>query len=53
MGTYLARFDTNYVENNFAMDLRMDVYGAKVMEGFTNFMAGSDKMMPWTQVANL
>jgi FKBP-type peptidyl-prolyl cis-trans isomerase len=35
------------------MDLRMDVDGGKVMEGFSNFMAGSDKMMPWTQVTNI
>jgi FKBP-type peptidyl-prolyl cis-trans isomerase FkpA len=53
LGTFLARYDTNYVENSLGMDLRADFDRSKVLEGFSNFLADPDKSMPWMQVTNI
>ncbi|MGA3182845.1 MAG: FKBP-type peptidyl-prolyl cis-trans isomerase N-terminal domain-containing protein [Verrucomicrobiota bacterium] len=52
-GTFFARYDTNYLANNFGMDEKMDLDMGKVIEGFTNFMASPGSAMPWEQVTNI
>jgi FKBP-type peptidyl-prolyl cis-trans isomerase FklB len=52
-GNFLGRFDTNYLARYFAMDAKTDLDLAKLVEGFSNFMAGASSSMPDSEMTNL
>ncbi|MGD1086431.1 MAG: FKBP-type peptidyl-prolyl cis-trans isomerase N-terminal domain-containing protein [Verrucomicrobiota bacterium] len=52
-GNDLGRVDTNYLARTFTMDAKSDLDVPKLVEGFSNFLAGPITAMPDQEMTNI